>query len=63
VPEDGVDHAIHVLEELPREAALADAGLAGDRYEPDAAIPGGRVEEVLEQPQLGVAADERRLET
>ena len=62
VPVDGLDDAVDVLQELPGEAALADAGRPGDRHEPRAALAGGRVEQVLEQPQLVVAADERRLE-
>jgi hypothetical protein len=62
VPEDRVDDAIDVLEELPGEPALADPGLAGDRDEPDPAVAGRRVEKVLEEAQLGVASDERRLE-
>ena len=38
VPVDGLHEAVDVLEELPGEAALADAALAGDRDEPHAAI-------------------------
>ena len=33
-----------------------------DRHEPRASLPARRLEEVLEQPELVVAADERRLE-
>ena len=62
VPEDVVDEAVDVLQELPGEPALADAGRADDRHEPGAAVAAGGVEQVLEQPQLVVAADERRLE-
>ena len=62
VPEDGVDDAVDVFQELPREAALANAGLPGDRHEPNPAVAGRGVEQVLEEPQLGVAADERGLE-
>ena len=57
-----LDDAVDVLEELPGEAALADARLARDRDEPDPALARRRVEQVLEQAQLRVAADERRLE-
>ena len=52
VPVDALDDAVDVLQELPGEAALADAALAGDRDEPDASLPRGRVEEVLEEPEL-----------
>ena len=62
VPPDAFDHAVDVLQELPGEPALADPGLARDRDEPGALLAGGGVEEVLEQAQLLVAADERRLE-
>ena len=62
VPPDALDHPVDVLQELPGEPALADPGLAGDRDEADAALAGGGVEQVLEQAQLRIAADERRLE-
>ena len=62
VPPHPLDDAVDVLEELPGEAALADPGLARDRDEPDPLLARRRVEQVLEQPQLGVAPDERRLE-
>ena len=62
VPPDAFDDAVDVLEELPRQPALADPGLARDRDEPGALLAGGGVEEVLEQAQLLVATDERRLE-
>ena len=62
MPPDGLDQAVEVLEELPGEAGLADAGRADDRDEPGAPLAARGVEQVLEQPQLVVAADERRLE-
>ena len=62
VPPDVLDDAVDVLHELPREPALADPAGPDDRHEPRAASRGGRVEQVLEQPQLVVAPDERRLE-
>ena len=62
VPVDGLEHPIDVLEELPRQAALAHAGLPGDRHEPDATLATGRVEDVLEQSELVVTTDERRLD-
>ena len=62
VPQHALDDAVDVLEELPREAALADARLPGDRDEPDPPLARAGVEQVLEQPELRVAPDERRLE-
>ena len=62
MPPDLLDHAVDVLEKLPRQAALADARLAGDRHESNPPLSRRRVEQVLEQPQLGVAADEGGLE-
>ena len=62
VPERPAGQAVRVLGELPGEAALADAGLAGDRDESGATFATGRVEGVADQAELDVAADERRLE-
>ncbi len=63
MPPDLLDDAVDVLEELPREAALADARLAGDGDEAHPALARGRVEQVLEQPQLRVTPHERGFET
>ncbi len=63
MPVDGLDDAVEVLVELPRQSRLADA----------AAIPvtetslrprllGAYVEQILDLPQLPVATDERRLQ-
>ena len=62
VPVDVLADAVDVLEELPRQPALADAALAGDREEPDAALARRRVQEVLEQAELVVATHEGRLD-
>ena len=62
VPPDGVDDAVEVLVELPGEARLADAGDSGDGHQVGAAVVRRRVEEVLDQLELAVAADERGLE-
>ncbi len=62
MPPHRLDHAVDVLEELPRQAALADPGLAGDRVQAHAPLARVAVEQVLEQAELGIAADERRLE-
>ena len=62
MPADRLEHAVDVLQELPGQAALADPGRPGHRHEAGATLARRRVEEVLEQAQLVVAADERRLE-
>ena len=62
VPPDGVDQAVDVLQELPGEARLAEARRPDHAHQPGPALPGGRVEQVLEQAQLVVTADERGLE-
>ena len=62
MPPDRLDQAVDVLQELPRQAALADARRADDAHQPRPPLAAGGVEQVLEQAQLLVAADERRLE-
>ena len=62
VPVDGLGDAVDVLLELPDQPALADAPRPGDRHEPHAPLPAGGVELFLQQAELVVAADERRLE-
>ena len=62
VPPDELLDAVHVLEVLPAETRLADAGDADDGDEVRALLVGGRVEELLHQPKLAVAPDEGRLE-
>ena len=62
VPPDRLDQPVDVLEELPGEPRLADAGRADDADQPRPALAAGGVEQVLELAQLLVAADERRLE-
>ena len=61
VPVDRGADPVDVLLELPGEPALADPGRTGDRDEARAPITAGRRDQVLEQAQLLVAADERRL--
>ena len=56
--EDG--RALETGDELAREPALADAGVAVDRDERGAPVADAARERVLEQLELGVAADERR---
>jgi hypothetical protein len=62
VPVGPVDQAVEVLVELPGEPRLADPGDAADGDELRLALLGARVEDVLDLPQLAVAADERRLQ-
>ena len=57
-----LDDAVEVLEELPAEPRLADARGADHRHEAGPPLAAGRVEQVLEQAELDVAADERGLE-
>ena len=52
VPPHVLDDPVDVLQELPGQPGLADAGLAGDRDQPRALFAGRRVEQVLEQAQL-----------
>ena len=61
MPEHLVGEAVRILLELPRQARLADAGDAGDADEVRAPALGG-VEQILEQAQLTLPADERRVE-
>ena len=62
VPPDRLNKAVEVLLEFPGQAGLADPADPGDRHEPGPPLPPGRMEEVLEQAQLVVAADEGGLE-
>ena len=62
MPVHDLGNAIDVLQELPRQPALADAGLADDRDEPWLRVASRGVVEVLDQLQLALAADEGRLE-
>ena len=62
MPEDAVDESVHVLLELPPKARLADARLPGDAHQPGRAPVDAGMEQVLDQPQLGVATDERRFQ-
>ncbi len=62
MPPDVLDEAVEVLEELPGEAALADAGRAHDADEAQAALARRGMEVVLQLAELLVTPDERRLE-
>ena len=62
VPPHVLLEPVHVLEELPAQARLADAGDAGDRDELRAALVGRGVEELLHEPELAVTPDERGLD-
>ena len=63
VPVRDLRDPVEVLVELPRQPRLADPGDARDRDEMRLALVGADVEEILDLPELPVAADERRLET
>ena len=63
VPPDVAGEPVDVLLELPGEAGLADAADPDDRDEVRPAVFGGGVVELLDEPQLAIAPDERRLET
>src|SRR5207248_54665 len=63
VPVDGVGEPVEVLVELPREPRLPDPGDPEDRDEMGGLLVCGSVEEILDEAQLPVAPDERRLET
>src|SRR5262249_11786192 len=62
VPVRTLHDPVEVLVKRPREPRLADAGDAGDGDEVRAPTALAVVEEVLDQPELAVAADERRLQ-
>ena len=62
VPVDLLDQTIDVLLELPREPALADARRAGDGDEARPLLLADLVQQVLEQAQLHLSTDERRLQ-
>src|SRR3954447_9531436 len=62
MPPDVLDDAVDVLQELPPQPRLADPGRSDDRHETGAPLTAGRLEQVLQQPKLVVAADERRLD-
>ena len=62
MPVEHLDEAVEVLEQLPREAALADAGDADDRDQPRAPLACRGVIQVAQELELGVATDEWRLD-
>ncbi len=62
MPEDVVCEAVDVLLELPRQARLADPCETRDRDDLGLPFVGRAVEEFLDEAQLPVTADERRLE-
>ena len=62
MPEHRLDEAVQVLLQLPRQAALPDAGLADDRHQPRLSLACGGMELILEQPKLLIPPHERRLQ-
>ena len=63
VPPDVLGETVDVLEELPAQARLADAGDADDGHEVRPSLRRGGVEELLDEPELSVPSHERRLQT
>ena len=62
MPVDDLGQPVEVLVELPGEPRLADPGDAGHRDELRLLLLGAGVEQLLDQAELAVAADEGRLE-
>ena len=62
MPEDSLDDPVEVLRQLPDEPALARAGHADDGHDPRPSLATRCMEQVLEQAELAVTAEERRLE-
>ena len=62
VPPDVVGQAVDVVQELAGDPGLADPGRAEDRHQPRPPLAGRRVVQVLQEPELVVAAHERGLE-
>ncbi len=62
VPVDALDQPVDVLEELPREPALADTRGANNAHHAQPFLAPGRVEKVLEQAHLFLSAGKRRLQ-
>jgi hypothetical protein len=54
--------SLSITEELPGQARLADAPDPAHREQVGPAVLGARVEEILQQAELPVAPDERRLQ-
>jgi hypothetical protein len=62
VPPDLLDEPVEVLLELPRQARLADPRRPHHAHEARFPVTSAGVKQVLEQPELLVPPDERRLE-
>ncbi len=62
MPEEQARKPVGVVGELLQQPRLADAGITGDRHEPRDSTVKRAVEQLLEQPQIGIASGERRLE-
>src|SRR5205814_10468572 len=62
MPVHGFDEAVEILLELPSQPALPDSGHARDGNHSRPAVPAGGMEAFLERRELGLAADERRLD-
>ena len=62
MPQNRVRQPVDVVEELPAQTRLADARFAGDGDQSCAAALERTVKQLLDQPQVTVTADERRVE-
>ena len=62
MPPGEADDAVEILLELPGEATLADPTDPGDADQAGPALAGRRMEQVLDEPELVVAADKRGLQ-
>ena len=62
MPPDPVGEPVHVLEELPRQPCLADAGGPEHADQPGPALAHRGMQQILEQAQLVGATNERRFE-
>ncbi len=62
MPKDAFGQAVNVLEELPLQPRLAQAGHADDGDEVRRPLLRRRMEQILDHPKLATAAGERRLQ-
>jgi hypothetical protein len=62
VPEDGIREPVDVVEELAAQPRLADPRLSRDRHQPRRAALERAVKQLLDQAQVAVATDERRVQ-
>ncbi len=63
VPPDRLGDAVEVLEEFPGQTRLPDAGNTDDRHQTRGALFARAVQQLLEEAELAITPDKRRLET